>query len=142
VNRARYYERKQPKPSGLFGGIYGIDILQVTSFAASIPWTVMSSIFIVRPRSSRSNWMVVGIIIVRAKFAIGRARNCWLVGESSDSPRTQQRFASDLVGVAGGAPKQTLYLNPLPLGKGEVSGKQNVLYKDDATSFGANDRLD
>jgi hypothetical protein len=113
--------------SAVFGGICGTEILQATNFGVSIHSAVTSWISIVRPQSSRSNWMMVGITIAPDRFAIERDRNFWLArgllcsdfgiirfarNSTASCKRSGLRCRSDA--------RRNPHLNPLPLGKGEA----------------------
>ena len=112
--------------SAFSGGICEIEILQAINFAGNIQLILKYSISIVLPRSSRSNWMAVNIIIVRARFAIERGRNSSLVRELLCCDSGIIRFGknsrafcrqSGLHSRRGVIP----HLNPLPLAKGEAN---------------------
>jgi hypothetical protein len=121
-------ERRRPTLSAFFGGISATEILQATNFVVSIRWTATSWIFIVRPRSLRSNWMAAGITIVRVKFAIEHGQNFLLVRASLCCGFGIIRFARNSTASCersglccrSGA-RRNPHLNPLPLAKGEAS---------------------
>jgi hypothetical protein len=91
------YERKQPLPNELCGGICEIEILQVTNFDANIRSTRTCSIFIAWLQNSRSNWMAGDIIIGQAEVAMEHAQHFSLTTESSCCDFGIIKFAGSLI---------------------------------------------
>ena len=115
------YAREQPTLSAFCGVICGTEILRATNFAVSIHWTATSWISIVRPQSSRSNWMAAGITIAPDKFATERGQNFWLAKGSLRCGFGIIKFARNSTASCKrsgphwrSAARRKRHLNPLP----------------------------
>lgn len=118
----------QPTVNGFCGGVFGIEISQVTNFGDNIRSARTSSIFIVRNCILRLSWMVLVTVIQRVKGVIRPETSSWLNKElpcfaigiikfGKSSIAYLMRFGWRL--MRGTIP----HLNPLPLRKGEAEQK-------------------